>query len=133
MFQVIYKIQKEDMNVGNHVGNEKSLVFFEKVRKQWLESHGYTELCLGEGVGLIQKSASVEYKKQLFLEDAITIGISKIEVEKLFFTFFYQICNETGELCMEGSTKMLAYDYQSQKVKKIPKDFLNTIKEYNRG
>ncbi|KID49215.1 hypothetical protein C095_06040 [Fusobacterium necrophorum subsp. funduliforme B35] len=31
MFQVIYKIQKEDMNVGNHVGNEKSLVFLKKL------------------------------------------------------------------------------------------------------
>lgn len=133
MFHVIYQIQEEDINVGNHVGNERSLVFFEKVRKKWLESHGYSELSIGEELGMIQKSVFVEYKKQLYLGNTITISIHKIELEKLFFTFFYQIRNEKGELCIEGNSKMLAYDYQSQKVKKIPNNFINTIKEYNRG
>ncbi|SQC98476.1 Uncharacterised protein [Fusobacterium necrophorum subsp. necrophorum] len=58
MFQWIYQIQQEDINTGKHVGNEKSLIFFEKVRKCWLESHGYSELCLGEGLGMIQKVLS---------------------------------------------------------------------------
>ncbi len=133
MFQSIYKIQQEDMNIGKHVGNEKSLLFFEKVRKDWLKSHGYSELDLGEGLGMIQRSAFVEYKKQLFLENTITIEITKIEIEKLFFIFFYQIWNEKGELCIEGNTRMLAYDYQKQKVRKVPNEFIEKIKEYNRG
>lgn len=131
MFQWIYQIQQEDINTGKHVGNEKSLIFFEKVRKCWLESHGYSELCLGEGLGMIQKSAFVEYKKQLFLGNTITVKIAKIEIEKLFFTFFYQIWNEEEELCVEGNTKMLAYDYQKQKVRKIPSLFLKKLEDYS--
>jgi|SRR3712207_2157693 len=130
MFQIIYQIQEEDINIGNHVGNERSLVFFEKVRKEWLESHGYSELSIGEEVGLIQKSASVEYRRQLFLRDKIGIIITKIEINKIEFTFFYEVKNEKGEVCIEGSTKMLAYDYQNQKVKKIPRVFLRDLENY---
>lgn len=130
MFQYTYQIQKEDINHGNHVGNERTLVFFKKAREAWLAEKNYSELSIGEGCGIIQKSACIEYRKQIFLQDTIDVNIIKIELEKLFFIFFYQIYNQKGELCVEGNTKMLAYDYKNQKVRKIPNHFLKRIEEY---
>lgn len=130
MFQYTYQIQKEDINHGNHVGNERALVFFKKAREAWLAEKNYSELSIGEGCGIIQKSACIEYRKQIFLQDTIDVNIIKIELEKLFFIFFYQIYNQKGELYVEGNTKMLAYDYKNQKVRKIPNHFLKRIEEY---
>ena len=91
MFQYTYQIQKEDINHGNHVGNERTLVFFKKAREAWLAEKNYSELSIGEGCGIIQKSACIEYRKQIFLQDTIDVNIIKIELEKLFFIFFYII------------------------------------------
>lgn len=52
------------------------------------------------------------------------------DIIRLNITFFYQIYNQKGELCIEGNTKMLAYDYKNQKVRKIPNHFLKRIEEY---
>lgn len=127
MYQYHYKIQKEDINKGNHVGNEKALFFFEEAREAFLQSIGLSELSIGEGIGMIQKSAKIEYKKQLYPEDSIEVKITKIKVEKLFFSFLYEIYNQKEELCIEGETKMLAYEYDKKQVKKIPKNFLEKI------
>lgn len=128
MYSYFYKIQTEDINIANHVGNERSLVFFEEARKAFLKSLGLSELNIGNNIGLIQKSAVIEYKKQLFLGSHIEVKIVRVEFEKLFFTFFYEIYNQNSEICVEGKTKMLAYDYQNQKVKKVPMTFLENLR-----
>ena len=55
MFQFNYKIQKEDINYGGHVGNERALLFFQMARMNFFESLGLSEMDLGEGAGVIQK------------------------------------------------------------------------------
>lgn len=131
MYQYNYTIQEADINKGNHVGNERSLLFFEEARESFLQSLGYSELSIGdskeEEIGMIQKSARVEYKKQLYLGDCIRVNIREIKVESLFFIFFYEIYNQEEDVCIEGETRMLAYDYSKKKVKKIPKKFLESI------
>lgn len=129
MYQYEYKIQEEDINKGNHVGNERALFFFEEAREAFLQRIGFSELSIGENIGMIQKSARIEYKNQLYLGDSIGVKITKIEVEKLFFSFFYEIYNQKKELCIEGETKMLAYEYEKKQVKKIPKDFLGKMEK----
>lgn len=132
MFQYFYDVKQGDINHGNHVGNERVLLFFQWAREAFLQSLSYSELNIGEGYGIIQKSAQIEYEKQMYLGDRLRIEIADCRSEKLYLYFSYRIYNEREELCSFGETKMLCYDYEAKKVRKIPQEFvekLSTIRE----
>lgn len=44
MFTFNYTIQKEDINYGGHVGNERALLFFQMARMAFFESLGASEM-----------------------------------------------------------------------------------------
>jgi len=68
MFTFNYTIKQEDLNYGNHVGNERALLFFQWTREEFLRANNLSETDIGDGSGFIQTEATVQYKKQLFLE-----------------------------------------------------------------
>ncbi len=123
MFKTDYKIQSEDINYGGHVGNERALLFFQHGRIKYFESLGLSELDLGDGIGVIQKNAYVEYNKQLFLDDNITIAITDIKLSKSSFTVEYEIYNSDNFKVINGSTLLVCYDYNAKRIKKIPESF----------
>lgn len=126
MFKFSYKIQKEDINMGNHVGNERALLYFQYARTEFLKQFNLTQLNLGNNIGLIQLNSYVEYKKELFLAQEIVISIDSIEVKGTKLLFNYTITFE-DEVVITGYTTLACYDYSSRKVKKIPKSFLDIL------
>ena len=129
MFSIKYKIKEEDINYGGHVGNERALVFFQMVRIKFFESLGLSELNIGDGIGVIQRNSYVEYNKELFLDNEITIKITKIELEKTKLNFHYEIYNQEDKLAINGSTLLLAYNYEEKKLKKVPEIFREKVEE----
>lgn len=123
MFEFNYKIQNEDINYGGHVGNERALLFFQMARMSFFESLGLSEMDLGEGAGVIQKNGFVEYNKQLFLGDDITVKIVDMEFSKLSFDMKYEIYNQAGDKVINGSTLLVCFDYSTHKMKRVPLPF----------
>ena len=129
MFTFYYMIKQEDLNYGNHVGNERALLFFQWTRESFLRQNNLSETNIGDGSGFIQVEATVQYKKQLFLDQKIEVRITKIEIKGLKIIFEYEIY--TGkELAITGTATVLAYNYEEQKIKKIPAKFKEIVKKY---
>ena len=129
MFIFYYTIKQEDLNYGNHVGNERALLFFQWARESFLRQNNLSETNIGDGSGFIQVEATVQYKKQLFLDQKIEVRITKIEIKGLKIIFEYEIY--TGkELAITGTATILAYNYEEQKIKKIPAKFKEIVKKY---
>lgn len=129
MFTFYYTIKQEDLNYGNHVGNERALLFFQWIRESFLRQNNLSETNIGDGSGFIQVEATVQYKKQLFLDQKIEVRITKIEIKGLKIIFEYEIY--TGkELAITGTATVLAYNYEEQKIKKIPTKFKEIVKKY---
>ena len=129
MFIFYYTIKQEDLNYGNHVGNERALLFFQWTRESFLRKNNLSETNIGDGSGFIQVEATVQYKKQLFLNQKIEVRITKIEIKGLKIIFEYEIY--TGkELAITGTATVLAYNYEEQKIKKIPTNFKEIVKKY---
>ena len=129
MFIFYYTIKQEDLNYGNHVGNERALLFFQWTRESFLRQNNLSETNIGDGSGFIQVEATVQYKKQLFLDQKIEVRITKIEIKGLKIIFEYEIY--TGkELAITGTATVLAYNYEEQKIKKIPTNFKEIVKKY---
>ena len=129
MFTFYYTIKQEDLNYGNHVGTERALLFFQWTRESFLRQNNLSETNIGDGSGFIQVEATVQYKKQLFLDQKIEVRITKIEIKGLKIIFEYEIY--TGkELAITGTATVLAYNYEEQKIKKIPAKFKEIVKKY---
>ena len=129
MFIFYYTVKREDLNYGNHVGNERALLFFQWTRESFLRQNNLSETNIGDGSGFIQVEATVQYKKQLFLDQKIEVRITKIEIKGLKIIFEYEIY--TGkELAITGTATVLAYNYEEQKIKKIPAKFKEIVKKY---
>ena len=129
MFIFYYTTKQEDLNYGNHVGNERALLFFQWTRESFLRQNNLSETNIGDGSGFIQVEATVQYKKQLFLDQKIEVRITKIEIKGLEIIFEYEIY--TGkELAITGTATVLAYNYEEQKIKKIPAKFKEIVKKY---
>lgn len=129
MFKFNYTIKQEDLNYGNHVGNERALLFFQWARESFLRQNNLSETNIGDGSGFIQIEATVQYKKQLFLDQKIEVRIAKIEIKGLKIIFVYEIYS--GEdLTITGTATVLAYNYEEQKVKKVPTSFKELIEKY---
>ena len=129
MFIFYYTVKQEDLNCGNHVGNERALLFFQWTRESFLRQNNLSETNIGDGSGFIQVEATVQYKKQLFLDQKIEVRITKIEIKGLKIIFEYEIY--TGkELAITGTATVLAYNYEEQKIKKIPAKFKEIVKKY---
>lgn len=126
MFSFKYSIKNEDINYGGHVGNERALLFFQFARIEFFKSLSLDELNIGDGVGVIQKNAYVEYNKQLFLGDEISINITDIELSKSSFNISYEIYKENTKV-INGSTLLVCFDYSNQKIKRIPHTFIEAI------
>ena len=129
MFTFYYTIKQEDLNYGNHVGNERALLFFQWARESFLRQNNLSETNIGDGSGLIQVEATVQYKKQLFLEQKIEVRIIKIEIKALKIIFEYEIYSEQ-DIAITGTATVLAYNYEEQKVKKVPADFKEMLEKY---
>ena len=130
MFTFYYTIKQEDLNYGNHVGNERALLFFQWTRESFLRQNNLSETNIGDGSGFIQVEATVQYKKQLFLDQKIEVRITKIEIKGLKIIFEYEIYCGKG-LVIPGTATVLAYNYEEQKIKKIPANFKELIEKYS--
>lgn len=129
MFSIKYKIKDEDINYGGHVGNERALLFFQMVRINFFESLGLSELNIGDNVGVIQRNSFVEYNKELFLDDEITIQITDIQLEKNKFNIYYEVYNQENKLAINGSTLLLPFSYTEKKLKRVPSIFKEKVEE----
>lgn len=130
MFIFYYTIKQEDLNYGNHVGNERTLLFFQWARESFLRQNNLSETNIGDGSGFIQVEATVQYKKQLFLDQKIEVRITKIEIKGLKIIFEYEIYSGK-DLAITGTATVLAYNYEEQKIKKIPANFKELIEKYS--
>lgn len=137
MFEFNYIIKAEDINMGNHVGNERAVLFFQYTRTEFLKKFNLNQLNVGDNYGLIQEETFVKYKKQLFLNQKIKVVIDKIEVVKLKIIFYFSIylkdtTNIPKELVINGYTTMIVFDYEKQKVRRIPEYFKEICLSYNK-
>ena len=105
MFKFNYTIKQEDLNYGNHVGNERALLFFQWARESFLRQNNLSESNIGDGSGFIQVEATVQYKKQLFY-DIYFVDIDKLDndIENFF--------KEISKLRNRGIVKILKNDFE---------------------
>jgi len=61
MFTFNYTIKQEDLNYGNHVGNERALLFFQWAREEFLRIIFEHEIFCGEDLAITGTATVLAY------------------------------------------------------------------------
>lgn len=112
-----------DLNYGNHVGNDSLVGLLHEARVKWLLSCGFkSELDTG-GAGLIMSGLSVEYIREIFYGDGLSVELTVADIRSVGFNIYYQVSVTRGEqkmLAAKALTSMVSFDYIIKKPVNIP-------------
>lgn len=126
-FVLPYSVRIADINYGGHVSNAALLNYFQDARIAYLARLGpFSELDLGEGLGLILPEARVLYRAEMFLGDALEIGVRVAAVGRTSFTMEYRV-ERRGAVTAEGTTALVAFDYGARKPRRVPQPFRDAV------
>jgi acyl-CoA thioester hydrolase len=147
-----FEVRVGDINYGNHMGNDKSLLIFHDARLKFLESLGFSEKNIG-GPGIIMRDAHVSFRKEVYLHDELTVDVGIENVSNSSFEMIYTVRRiglqsavggqrssvgsqqsavgdlqqDEGEVVFTGSTGLVAFDYESKRPVRLPEEFLRKI------
>lgn len=127
-FYIPYTVRIADINYGGHVSNAAVLSFFQDARIAYLKQFGYSELDIG-GCGLILPEAHVLYLAEMFLGDELRIGVRITELRNAAFVMAYGI-ERDGIMTSEGTTNLVAFDYQLRKPRRLPDPFREAVTRF---
>jgi acyl-CoA thioesterase FadM len=108
-----------DLNYGNHVGNDAVLSMIHEARMQLLTHFGFTELNCA-GVGLIMSDVGIEFKKEIFYGDTLSVQIAALNFTSVGFDLFYRLCNKENIVVAIAKTGMICYNYELKKIAAVP-------------
>ena len=108
------------INYGDHLGNDSFISIIHEARIRFLNSLGCTEKDI-EGTGIIQKNLYVDYLKQVYYGDVLTVDTSISELNKASMKLAYNLFNKNNEHVLFSETLIVFYDYERNKIVKTPK------------
>jgi acyl-CoA thioester hydrolase len=127
-FQTTIPIRITDVNYGGHVGNDTVLSLLHEARMQFLKHHGFSEMDFG-GVGLIMSDVIIEFKKEIFYGEEVTISVSVSNFSKIGFDVFYMVVKSQQKIVVaKAKTGMVCYDYKLKKIVSVPETALQSFK-----
>ena len=118
-FTATIPVRITDLNYGNHVGNDSVLSIIHEARMQFLIHHGFSELNCG-GVGLIMSDVGIEFKKEIFYGDVLSVNIASNNFTSVGFDLYYKILTKDGAVTALAKTGMICYDYDKKKIAAVP-------------
>ena len=127
-FTIPVTVRIADINYGNHVGYQHYLSYFQEARIAYLARLGFSERDIG-GKGMIVSDVTCRYRRELFLGDVIDVGCRIPEMKSKAFVMAYRIERKT-EMCAEGATTNLCFDYAARKVASLPEAFTAAVKAF---
>jgi acyl-CoA thioester hydrolase len=128
-FSTNISIRITDINYGGHAGNDTILSLIHEARMQFLSCAGYTEMDCG-GNGLIMTDASIEFKKELFYNEIVTISVVAANFSKISFELYYKMEKQVeGKtvLVTKVKTSMVCFNYTTKKVAAFPPEVVEKL------
>jgi acyl-CoA thioesterase FadM len=129
LITVYIPVRINDINYGNHVGNDAFVSIIHEARLQWLKKYNFSEMDIG-GVGLIMSDLTIQFKSESFYGDTISVKIACGETTRVSFELFYQLTtkrNNENKILAVAITNMVCYNYAIKKVAELPLPLQNIL------
>ncbi|MVN76181.1 esterase [Hymenobacter sp. HMF4947] len=119
-FRTAVPVRITDLNYGAHLGNDALLSILHEARVQGLAHLGVSEFDPATKLGFIMADVAIEYKAEAFYGDVLHLDLGAADVGKYGFDMVYQVKNQAGKEVARAKTGMLAFDYNTRKLRGLP-------------
>lgn len=133
-FKVILELQVRfrDTDAMGHINNAVYLSYLELARiEYWVRLTGERNY---KGVNFILARVQIDYRSPGKIDDFLVVGVRLVSLGGASFDFEYRIWDKaTGRLVAEAKTTQVMYDYQKGRPVRMPIEFKEKIRAFERG
>ena len=125
MHTTTLRVRFGETDVAGHVNNAVYLSYLEEARIQFLQDALDTT-----EVPLILASAHLDFIRQVFFPDVITIETGVYRFGNSSFDLIHQLYRPQGELALGSTVTLVYFDYAQQKPARLPEDWRDKLSRY---
>jgi acyl-CoA thioester hydrolase len=126
-FSTELTVRIQDINYGNHVGNDAFVSLLHEARIRYFTHLGYSETDI-EGCAIVISDLAAIYKAQARHGDRLKIEMAAGEFNKYGCDIFYRVtCVPEQTLVMEAKTGIVFFNYLENKVVRMPEAFAAAV------
>jgi acyl-CoA thioesterase FadM len=124
IFSTRIPIRIGDINRASHLSHVNLVQILEEARAQFMVNRGFgNEVNIPQGMGFILGDLSVIFKGQAYYGQILQIEMAATDFKEKSFDIVYRVtATDTGEEIARAKTGLLNFDYQKQKVVKVPEE-----------
>ena len=97
------EVRYRDLDPLGHVNNAVYLSYLELARVRYFERMGALAGALGRGEAPVVARAEIDYRRPIFLNQEVWVGVRVVRVGRTSFAMEYRV-ESAGELAAEGRT-----------------------------
>jgi acyl-CoA thioesterase FadM len=130
LFTYQFLITKEDINIANHMGNERVLNMANDIReKMFMHLDCMSILHDTENTqGIVIANHTINYKNEGFLNDEITCQTGITNITECSFDLIFNFIKQDGRTLAVLRSGCVYYNFNLRKIRPLPEDFLDKIK-----
>lgn len=129
-FSIPYAVRSSDINSAGHVSNAAVMNYLQDGRIAYFAGLGpFTERDVGEGRAILLAEARVRYLAEIFLGDALEIGVRTDEVRNRSFLQSYRI-ERQGRAVVEATLGIVCFDHREKKAAPLPAAFRDAMMRF---
>lgn len=113
-FKTATTLRVNDLNYGNHMGNDTVLALAHEFRIRFFAEYKQSELAFF-GKGIIMSDSAIQYKSQGFWGDEVAASLWYIPTGAARFDLYYRLSSRERDMAFV-KTGQVFYDYEKQKV-----------------
>lgn len=125
LFTYGFKIVAEDINIANHMGNERILVYTNIIREACFVSLGLMKYETFEK-GTIIANHSIQYKNEGFLDDEITCEVGLQNLTAYSFDIVFHFIKQNKKTLAMVRTGCVYFNYALREKQHLP-DFYQSF------
>ena len=114
------QVAKHDTDELGHLNHIKALHFLETARLEWYTQCGLLGTSTPDAVGTIVVNININYRRECFLDEKLTVRTSLLSVGKKSFRLAQQIIRPDGDIAIDGVTTSVVMDLVSRKIMPVP-------------
>lgn len=127
LYKQQFKIEPDDINEVNHMGNERVLVFVNAIKEGF-----FSELNLipnSPSEGIIFANHTINYKSEGFLGDEITCNVGVNNLTECSFDLISHFVKNDYKTLAVVRTGIVYYNYETRKIKALPESFVTAFNQ----
>lgn len=129
LYSTTVSVTIDQINYGNHLGNDRFLSLAHEARLRFLNSIKQTEMQFFDN-SLIMSDAALMFRSEVTWGEDINIQIAIIDVNEYSFDLLYTFLSaRDGREVARIKTGMTSFDYQNKKLSKWNDEAQNFLKQ----